>query len=250
MAVFGLIGFPLSHSFSPEYFREKIISLGLQHEYKLFPLAAIEDLTDLLNANSEILGLNVTHPYKKAVIPFCHSLDDYAVRCNSVNTLLINRKSGTPVIEGYNTDYIGFKESYLKVFPSLPALILGNGGVSGTIQTCLTDNNISFTLVSRRQGSNALNWDELQPGHIKSHKVIINTTTLGMYPDLHLFPPLYYDEIGKDHYLYDLIYNPRKTLFLSRGENNGAFIKNAFDMLKIQADLSWEIWKKFIPSYC
>ena len=235
---FGLIGYPLSHSFSPGYFATKFEALGIEDaEYKLYPIAEIGLVKGLLDGKLE--GINVTIPYKEQVIPFLDELDPEAAGIGAVNTIKI--KNGRSI--GYNTDVYGFEQSLLAICPEgLPrkALILGTGGASKAVKYSLEKHGVKFMIVSRSKGD--IYYKNLTKKIIKEHLLIVNTTPLGMYPNISESPAIPYEHIGRDHVLYDLIYNPTKTMFLENGEINGARIKNGHDMLKLQAERAWEIW--------
>jgi shikimate dehydrogenase len=241
---FGLIGYPLSHSFSKEYFTDKFHSLGLEgFSYDNFPLANIEEVASLLQ--QDFLGFNVTIPYKEQIIPYLEALDSAAQTIGAVNTLV---KTGHHSWKGFNTDAIGFKESLVNwlgshSFPDR-ALVLGTGGASKAIAFVLHQLGIEVSLVSSHF-KGKFTYSELSPEIIDDHKLIINTTPLGMFPRLDQCPEIPYAAVTPDHWLYDLIYNPVNTLFLTRGEQAGARIKNGLEMLRLQADHAWAIWKMY-----
>lgn len=241
MRLFGLIGHPLSHSFSKKYFTEKFDKLGLADcRYELFPLSAIDELPALLASNPELEGINVTIPYKKEVLKF---LDDSAVPAglHACNCIRIEKGKLT----GYNTDAIGFEKSIgalLKPWHS-HALVLGNGGAAEAVMYVLSKLGISFEVVSRslHKGS-TLTYDKLNKAIIEKSTVIVNTTPLGMYPKVEACPEIPYEFLTDQHLLYDLVYNPAETLFLQKGKQKGATIKNGEEMLILQAEESWTIW--------
>lgn len=237
----GLIGFPLSHSFSPGYFREKFRREGLEEwDYHPFPLCAIEELPALLEDHPELCGLNVTIPYKEAVIPFLDELDDAAAAIGAVNTIRIVQ--GRTI--GYNTDAPAFRQ-VLRVAgaDAMPgALILGTGGASRAVAYVLAQEAIPFVRVSRTAGEGKISYGELDAGILGSHPLIVQTTPLGMYPLTEALPPLPYHLLGQDHLLIDLIYNPPETGFLREGAARGARGLNGLKMLYLQAELSWNIW--------
>ncbi len=243
MRKFGLIGFPLSHSFSPAYFSKKFDIEGhADCSYKAFPIKSIEELTSLLADNPELEGLNVTIPYKKEVLPFLHESTDAVKQTGACNCIRIQNK----ILTGYNTDVIGFEKSLL---PNLTnahskALILGTGGAAAAVEFVLKKLQIDFLFVSRNSqpGKSNLTYKEVSGKILNEYKLIINTTPLGMYPNIEECPDILYEYLTKDHYLYDLVYNPEQTLFLKKGSEKGAITKNGSDMLIIQAEESWEIW--------
>uniref|UniRef100_UPI004047C3BD shikimate dehydrogenase family protein n=2 Tax=Roseivirga sp. TaxID=1964215 RepID=UPI004047C3BD len=245
MRKFGLIGYPLGHSFSKKYFTEKFEKQALDAEYDLYPLEDIEELTSLLKQNKKIEGLNVTIPYKQLVINYLDEIDEKAAQIGAVNTIKI--KSGK--LKGYNTDYIGFKNSLVKFIGAnaMPqkALILGTGGASKGVQEALKDLNISFQLVSRNPKVNELSYEALSTSKIQNFreaKLIINTTPLGTAPNLDQLPDLPYQLLTKDYFLYDLVYNPLETAFIKKGIEAKCWVKNGLEMLYGQAEAAWEIW--------
>lgn len=239
---FGLIGFPLGHSFSKGYFSKKFKDLGLDnHFYNLFELSSINEFKELIN-NSKLAGLNVTIPYKQDIIPFLDSLHESAEKVGAVN--VIKFKDGKLI--GYNTDYPAFKQSLKEWLGSTicKALVLGTGGASKAVVAALNDLEIEFQQVSRIATIDALSYEQLflEDELIKDHKLIINTTPLGMAPNIDACPNLPYDQLTKTHSLFDLVYNPETTLFLKKGEEMGCKIKNGLEMLHLQAELAWDIW--------
>ncbi len=239
-AQYGLIGYPLTHSFSPAYFKKKFAEKHIYAVYDPFPLADISEFPNLLAANPNIAGLNVTIPYKEAVIPYLDELDPVARAIGAVNCIAI--KNGRKI--GYNTDAIGFEQSLIPLLEAQHtfALILGSGGSSKAVAYALQQLGITYQLISRSRKKGGHTYTDLTPLVIARHKLIINTTPLGMYPNTDAAPPITYDSITKHHLLFDLIYNPEETKFLTLGRERGATVKNGFEMLKLQADASWDIW--------
>jgi shikimate dehydrogenase len=239
-AQYGLIGYPLTHSFSPAYFKKKFAEKHIYALYDPFPLSDISEFPALLSAYPAMEGLNVTIPYKEAVIPYLHELDPVAQRIGAVNCIAI--KNGR--LKGYNTDSTGFEQSLIPLLEAQHtfALILGAGGSSKAVAYALQQLGISYQLISRSRKKGTHTYADLTPQVIARHKLIINTTPLGMYPNADAAPPIAYESIGKQHLLFDLIYNPEETKFLSLGRERGAVVKNGFEMLKLQADASWDIW--------
>lgn len=241
MPLYGLIGYPLTHSFSGKYFTEKFRQLGLSdHRYELFPISSIEQLPELLNTPG-LAGLNVTIPYKQQVLAYLNDLSGIPPGLQACNCIRIHNG----VIAGFNTDTAGFERSLMSKWQPVhdSALILGNGGATAAIAYVLQKKNIPYTIVSRsiKAGSD-ITYDKLTRADVSAHRLIINTTPLGMYPDTGTCPPIPYEAIGEGHYLFDLTYNPVKTLFLQKGEERGALIQNGYPMLEIQAEESWRIW--------
>jgi len=240
MRKYGLIGYPLKHSFSPGYFKDKYEKENIKDaRYDLYPLEDIKEVTKLLDGSMN--GFNVTIPYKKKVIKFIDELDPVAAAIGAVNTVRI--RDGKSI--GFNTDVYGFEESLKTCFKrSKPshALILGDGGATRAVKYVLGKLGIEHQVVSRKEGF--LNYSDLDEELIKEHRLIINTTPLGMSPNLDTCPDLPYEHIGADHILFDLVYNPAKTLFLQKGEDQKATIKNGLEMLHLQAERSWEYWNE------
>lgn len=242
--IFGLIGYPLEHSFSPAYFDRKFLRENLHEcQYKLFPLQDISDFT-LLCAGNKFSGLNVTIPYKESVIPYLDDLEAEARQIGAVNTILF--REGKKI--GYNTDAWGFRQSILPVLNELEvgkpkALVLGTGGSAKAVCHVLKSLHIAFTLVSRETGK-GITYEMVDDTVLETHQIIINTSPLGMAPEIRGYPPIPYEKLKKTHFLFDLIYNPKKTVFLTKGLNRHCAVKNGHDMLVYQAEKSWEIWNK------
>jgi len=242
--VFGLIGQTLSHSFSKSYFDEKFFRDGIKdHHYELFELKNIEDFKKFISENPNLCGLNITLPYKEQVMKFLTDIDEQAKKIGAVNVIKIEKGKLT----GYNTDYIAFKNTldrWVSNKKGLQALILGTGGSSKAIQQALKELKIKFKTVSREEGKGDYTYADLEkdPSIIEKSKLIINATPMGMTPNTTTFPPIRYDRVGPDHYLYDLIYNPARTVFIQRAEMRGAHFKNGLEMLHEQAENAWKIW--------
>ena len=239
---YGLIGYPLGHSFSPAYFAEKFAREGIVASYTAFPLEQIEDFPALLAGHRELRGLNVTTPYKQAVMPYLDSLHEDAVEIGAVNCISIMEGKLT----GYNTDWTGFRDS---IGPLLqphhhPALVLGTGGASLAVRYALRRMGIPFQTVSRTFGKADLVYGDITPVVLQTFRIIINTTILGT--EGNGCPPLTYDALTPQHLLYDLVYNPPLTPFLNEGLIRGATIRNGQEMLVRQAEASWEIWQQRI----
>jgi len=239
---YGIIGYPLTHSFSPAYFKKKFANLGIDAIYEPFPLPGINEFPGLLMAYPSLAGLNVTTPYKEAVMPFLQEIDPVATEIGAVNCIVIKNGSA----KGYNTDAKGFEESLNPLLNHYHthALVLGTGGSSKAVAYALTQLGIPFQKVSRYKRLGSFSYDELTPEIIAMYKLIINTTPLGMYPHIDAAPAIPYEGIGEHHLLYDLIYNPEETRFLAQGKAQGAVTKNGFEMLQLQAEASWVIWSK------
>jgi len=244
MRQFGLIGRTLQHSFSQTYFTQKFYSQGLadDHRYDLFELADIHELPALLRANPDLVGLNVTVPYKETVVPYLDELASSAARVGAVN-VIERRPDGS--LCGHNTDVVGFRDSLRQFFPGgggSRALVLGAGGAAKAVVVALNDLGIAHWSVTRNPLGAGLNYGELTPAVLAVHSLIINATPLGTYPQIDACPPLPYELLGPQHYLYDLVYNPNETLFMAKGQAAGAHTKNGFEMLERQAEAAWNIW--------
>lgn len=241
MRLFGLIGYPLSHSFSKSFFTKKFEREGRKDcRYELFPLHSINELPALIKNYPELEGINVTIPYKKQVLPFLNrnKIPAGLEACNCIRS----DKNG---LTGFNTDITGFKASILPMLHSYHcrALVLGNGGAAEAVVFVLKELGISYEIVGRKIYKGAtLTYSDINDEIIKEYKLIINTTPLGMYPHSDACPDIPYESITNLHLLFDLIYNPSKTLFLRKGEERGAVIKNGEEMLVLQAEESWSIW--------
>lgn len=242
--VFGLIGGTVSHSFSKAYFDEKFFREGLRdYHYELFPLSTIKDIEALLKDTKGLSGLNVTIPYKEQVLPYLDEVDGFAKKIGAVNVIRI--RDGK--LQGFNTDSDAFLETIEKWLPkdkTIKAVILGTGGSSKAVQEALKKLKIDFKLVSREGKKGVITYTDLEkdPSHLETANLVINTTPLGMSPNTESMPPINYELLTADHYVYDLIYNPARTLFLQKAEMRGATIKNGLEMLHVQAEKSWTIW--------
>ena len=249
MRQFGLIGYPLSHSFSQKFFTEKFLQENIVNaKYDNFPIPSIESFAGLWKENPNLEGLNVTIPYKKEVIPFLQHSSAVVQEIHACNCI---RKFNNELY-GYNTDVIGFEKSLLPFLQPhhTHALILGTGGAAAAVQWVLEKLKIQFQIVSRKgnaiEANNEmkayLSYDQLAASVIESHTLIINTSPLGMYPNTNEAPPIAYEGITAQHHLYDLVYNPIETLFMKNGLAKGATVQNGLAMLHIQAEESWAIW--------
>ena len=245
MIRYGLIGYPLSHSFSKQYFARKFEQEDITNTiYELFPLESIEDFPDLLRRYPHLVGLNVTIPYKQQVIPFLSRLDPVAERIGAVNTIKIDTASGERV--GYNSDYYGFKQSlapWLSERTVKQALVLGTGGASKAVVCALQDVGIAYQYVSRHASPEVITYEALRANHaLADFSLIVNTTPLGMSPHVDAAPDLAYEQLTDEQLCYDLVYNPEETLFMKRAAARGALVKNGLEMLHLQAEKSWAIW--------
>ena len=244
MNLYGLIGHPLSHSFSKKYFTEKFEKENIANsKYELFDIDHIDKLSSILEKNHQLKGLNVTIPYKENVIPFLTELSSEAKDIGAVNTIKIE---GSNLI-GHNTDSFGFKQS-LKPFIEINherALILGTGGASKAVAYALRSININCLFVSRNpKNENEISYDDVNKYVIKHHQIIVNTTPVGTFPSVNEKPLIDYESISSSQLLYDLVYNPEETMFLKEGKIKRAITLNGFQMLQLQAEKAWEIWNK------
>jgi shikimate dehydrogenase len=248
-SLFGLIGYPLGHSFSKKYFTEKFLSLGISdtHAYEQFELSSIDLLPDLLKQHAGVLkGLNVTIPYKQVVIPFLDEIDAAAAKIGAVNTIKIYPDGR---IKGFNSDYWGFRSTIEKwdAFPTFKdkkALVLGQGGAAKAIIAALEDLNIEVIKVSRSISIEHITYADLSE-IIQDFALVVNTTPLGMHPNIESLPPLPYNQLNQQHFFYDIVYNPLQTAFLKKGlDQKIGGIHEGLEMLHGQADKAWEIWNE------
>ena len=248
MKTYGLIGFPLEHSFSAKFFNEKFKDENIDAEYLNFEIEHIFDLRKVLVFNPQLKGLNVTIPYKEAVLTFLDDLSPVARKIGAVNVIKIERSPNNPnnyKLKGYNTDYIGFKESITPLLnPAYHknALVLGTGGASKAVCVALDALGIDWTYVSRQAKENSYTYETLTPEIIAENNIIINTTPLGTFPNVEELPQLPYSSLTPHHLFFDLVYNPSETSFLNKGKEMGATVKNGAEMLRLQALEAWEIW--------
>lgn len=244
MDKYGLIGFPLGHSFSRNFFNEKFENEGIKAKYINFEIPQIEDLPEILASNPELKGLNVTIPYKQKVMAYLDELSPEAKAIGAVNVIRVSHKGKDVVLKGFNSDVIGFTKS---IEPMLEpahkkALILGTGGASKAIEYGLKTLGLETLFVSRTKKENTITYEEVTPEIIKEYNVIVNCTPLGMYPKADTCPDIPYEAMDGHTILYDLIYNPDETLFLTKGAKYSATTKNGLEMLLLQAFASWEFW--------
>jgi len=249
LSKFGLIGYPLEHSFSKSYYLEKFEREGIHHvEYDLFPLRQIEEFPDLLDDTPHLLGVNVTIPYKIEVMKYLDELSPEAEAIGAVNCIRIERaENGGIRMKGFNTDVYGFEQSLRPLLSNWhqQALVLGNGGAARAVCFALDKLDIAWNLVSRNPLGdlpNQLGYPDLDQKILDQHLLIINTTPLGTFPQIEQAPAIPYELLGEKHLLYDLIYNPSETTFLRKGKMRGAVVKNGYEMLVLQAEKNWEIW--------
>ena len=245
MEKYGLIGYPLGHSFSKNYFNEKFENEGISAKYINFEIPNIQNLPEVIESNPELQGFNVTIPYKEKVISYLGSVSPEARAIGAVNVVKVTHKGNKVVLKGYNSDVIGFTRS---IEPMLEpchkkALILGTGGASKAINYGLKSLGLETLFVSRFERENTIQYEKITPEIIKEYNVIVNCTPVGMYPHADECPLLPYEAMDTHTLLYDLIYNPDQTLFMRKGAEHGATVKNGLEMLLLQAFASWEFWK-------
>ncbi len=238
--IFGLIGRNIEYSFSKKYFSKKFQKHNLRCEYLNYDIENIKTIKKIL-LNDDVSGLNVTIPFKEEVIGFIDEIDDIAASIGAINTIKISGKKTF----GYNTDYIGFEKSLISLLDNKKpknALILGSGGSSKAIKYVLEKLSINHRTVSREKGKTEFTYENLDETIISNSKIIINCSPVGTFPDLNICPNIPYQFLTKEHFLYDLVYNPTQTIFLKKGDDIGCKTKNGLEMLEIQADESWKIW--------
>lgn len=242
MRVIGLIGNKLGHSFSKSFFTDFWKEQGLDQSYRYenFELESIENLPDLIHRNPELIAFNVTIPFKEDILRYCEWQDVKVKQIQAANTVLISRSLDGFRLMAFNTDCNGFEATLLAhpIPEGSQALVLGDGGAAKAVKYVLSEKAITFRIVSRKPNSH-YSWNQLDASIIRQHKIIINTTPLGMYPEQNACPPIPYEAISSDHRLIDLIYNPEMPLFLRKGEERGAIIQNGIQMLRVQAEAAW-----------
>ena len=249
MRVYGLIGFPLEHSFSPKYFQQKFEKESITDaDYRLFPLQNIHELPRLVAQERDLTGFNVTIPYKEAVIPLLDAVDETAQAVGAVNTVKVERVGDAVKLIGYNTDYLGFQLGLQALDTPRPAraLILGTGGASRAVAFAFQQVGTEYQLVSRTKKDNCLCYEDLDAPVFRSVNLIVNATPVGMSPNVDECPNIPYELLTEQHALYDLIYNPQETKFLREGMKKGARVMNGLPMLYGQAEASWRIWNQII----
>jgi shikimate dehydrogenase len=244
MEKYGLIGFPLGHSFSINYFNEKFQNENIDAEYDNFEISSIGQLPEVIAENPDLCGLNVTIPYKEKVISYLDELDEDARSIGAVNVIKVTHKGNKTHLKGFNSDVIGFTRSIEPILESYhkKALILGTGGASKAINHGLHTLGLETKFVSRTEHPGMLQYKDVTPEIVDEYNVIVNCTPLGMYPHIEECPLLPYEAMNSRHILYDLIYNPDETLFMSKGKEHGATVKNGLEMLLLQAFASWDFW--------
>ena len=247
MDKYGLIGYPLGHSFSISYFNQKFADEGINASYENFEIPSIDDLPEIIDRYPNLRGLNVTNPYKEKVIPFLDSISPEARAIGAVNVIRVTHQKNKTLLKGYNSDVIGFTQSIEPMIDPKwhkKALILGTGGASKAINYGLKSLGIEPVFVSRYERPDTIQYQSITPDVVREYNVIVNCTPLGMYPNTDECPNLPYEAMDQHTILYDLIYNPDQTLFMRNGAKYGAEVKNGLEMLLLQAFASWEFWNE------
>ena len=244
MDKYGLIGYPLGHSFSIKYFNQKFADEGINAKYMNFEIPNIDALSEVLDSNPDLKGLNVTIPYKQKVMDYLDQISPEARAIGAVNVIRVLHDGNNIKLKGFNSDVIGFTQS---IEPMLEkhhqkALILGTGGASKAISFGLNSLGLKTVYVSRYRRPETICYEDITPDVVKEYNVIVNCTPLGMYPKVDQCPQLPYDALDEKNILYDLIYNPDETLFMKLGSERGAQVKNGLEMLLLQAFASWDFW--------
>ena len=244
MKTYGILGNPLRHSFSKQYFTDMFNNEKIDAQFLNFELPSIEKILDVIPNNPTLTGLCVTIPYKQDVMAYLDEVDPLAKRIGAVNSIQFSLQNGKTHLKGYNTDIYGFMES-LKPFlngTKLKALILGTGGVSKAVATGLEEMDIPYRFVSRIATENNLSYEMLTSEIMEDYHLIVNCTPLGTFPKNDTCPNIPYQLLSKEHFLYDVVYNPAETLFMSKGIEQGAKVHNGLRMLHLQAERNWDIW--------
>lgn len=244
MKTFGILGYPLAHTYSPDYYNERFKRQAIEAEYLKFELEHLSDLPALFLQYPDLCGFNVTIPHKQHILPYLDAISEEAQAIGAVNCVRIERRNGHSFLTGYNTDIDGFYNALLAFIPAniTHALILGNGGAAKAIRYVLHKLHINTLTVSRTpQTSDQIGYPEIA-SYLSTHRLIINTTPLGTYPDTQSCPPIPYELLTAEHYLFDLVYNPSVTAFMQKGAKAGAHTCNGYTMLIGQAEKNWNIW--------
>lgn len=241
---YGLIGYPLGHSFSKAFFNQKFEDESLDAEYENYEITTIESLPEIVDTTPELKGLNVTIPYKRKVMDYLDTVSPEAARVGAVNVIRIKRQDKKTILKGYNSDVIGFAQSIEPMLEKYhkKALILGTGGASNAVDFVLKNLGLQTQKVSRTKKENAIEYKDVTAETVEEYNVIVNCTPCGMYPNTEECPMLPYEAINGRNILYDLIYNPDNTLFMKKGIQQGATVKNGLEMLLLQAFASWDFW--------
>ena len=246
MDKYGLIGYPLGHSFSIGYFNEKFANENIDAQYINFEIPSIDNLVEVLSSNPQLRGLNVTIPYKEQVIRYLDSISPEAQAIGAVNVIRVSQKGNQTFLRGFNSDVIGFTKSIEPLLERYhrKALILGTGGAAKAVDYGLKSLGLETQMVSRSRKTGAITYDDVKAETIEEYNVLVNCTPLGLYPNVDLCPTLPYNAMNSRTLLYDLLYNPDETLFMRKGREQGATVKNGLEMLLLQAFASWEFWNE------
>lgn len=246
MEKYGLIGYPLGHSLSMAYFNQKFADEGLDAAYDNYEIPSIDLLPEIIASNPELKGLNVTIPYKQQVIPYLDNMSQEARAIGAVNVIRVERHGTSVSLKGYNSDVIGFTQSIEPMLESYhtKALILGTGGASKAIDFSLRSLGLETVFVSRSEKDNTIRYKDITADVVREYKVIVNCTPVGMFPNTEECPDIPYWALDSKNLLYDLIYNPDTTLFMKKGAERKASVKNGLEMLLLQAFASWELWNR------
>ncbi|MGB0429108.1 MAG: shikimate dehydrogenase family protein [Bacteroidia bacterium] len=246
MSLYGLIGKTLDHSKSPELFSQIFKTHKISNaEYKLFPLKAVKAINKLLKEQPNLLGFNVTFPFKTDILPFLYEIDKTAVECWAVNTVKVTTFKNRTLLKGFNTDMPAFKESIEKILPSNhnKALIFGTGGAANAAKIAFNHLGIEFSQVSRQQKFEYLSYSDLNESIYHSHNILVNCTPVGTYPKVKDCLPIDFEFIGENHLIYDMVYNPTETELIKKARSQGAQTQNGLEMLQLQAEKAWDIWQ-------
>ena len=249
MRNFGLIGFPLSASFSKQFFTDKFTNEDIKDcKYRLHPIPSASNVLDLIEADPLLCGLNVTIPHKVSVMPYLTELDVAAEKIGAVNCIAVDQTGDKPRLKGYNTDVYGFEKSLKPLLKPhhTKALIFGDGGAAQAVKYVLNQLQIPFISVVRNAQANAVLYSSVTKGVLEEYTILVNTTPLGMFPNVDAYPPIPYQHLTEKHLAYDLVYNPEETEFLAKVRAEGGTVKSGLEMLHLQAERSWEIWNQEI----
>ena len=246
MKQYGLLGYPLGHSFSKRYFDKKIKQEEDDARFNNYELERALDIKEIIASTPDLKGFAVTIPHKENIITILDEEDATIAAIGAVNCVKVIQKDNHYVLKGYNTDVIGFEFSFREYLQDnqKSALVLGTGGASKAVEFVLKKLGISYQIVSRQRGNGRISYEDVSLKLLKNTQIVINTTPLGMYPKIDSCPELPYDAVGASHYFYDLVYNPEETLFLQKAKQQGASVKSGMDMLELQAEANWKIWNE------
>lgn len=246
MDKYGLLGYPLGHSFSRKFFSEKFVQESIDAAYFNYEIPHIDEVRAILAEHSDLRGLNVTIPYKEQILPYLDEIDPEAAAIGAVNVIKVSKHNGQLVLKGFNTDVIGFVNSLRPLLKDhhTKALVLGTGGASKAIRYGLSQLGVAYQMVSRRKTEGCLQYTDVTPQLLEEYTVVINCTPCGMYPKVDECPDLPYHALSRQHLLFDLTYNPETTLFMKKGNEQGATTKNGWEMLVLQALAAWKFWNE------